>query len=154
MNMKQMYKSLFLAVLLCLFAACGDDEKVNPSLTLGNESRPLWTTRGGLYSEMDLTMAVQLTLQNELLPYASDGDIMCAIIDGEVRAVRELQRTGGEIYFDLIIAGNSGSGRVTLKYYCDKLRRTFTLEGWMPFSPDIKPTNDGKPYVVEFISTK
>ena len=50
--------------------------------------------------------------------------------------------------------GVGSSGKVTLNYYCSHLRRTYTIVDWMPFTPNIKPTNNGNPYVVEFIPYK
>ena len=157
----EVWRGFFFPCLLCVLCAfcvaCGDDdEKTNPLLTTGNDARPTWTVREGLYDEMELTMSAQVTLQDELLPHAGDDDLMCATIDGEVRAVTGLERTGGEIYFPLVIAGNSGSSsKVTLKYYCSQFKRIYTIVDWMPFTPNIKPTNnDGKPYVVEFIPTE
>ena len=146
---------LWVHCLLCAFcvfcASCGDDDEKNPFLNMGNDNAPSWTIREGLYSEMELTMSMQVTLQDELLRYASDEDLMCATIDGEVRAIAGLERTGGEIYFSLVIAGKSGSGKVTLMYYCKQLKRIYTITDWMPFTPNIQPTSNGTPYVVEFI---
>ena len=138
--------------LLIATTSCGDDnDGWKQYLTKGNEARPAWSTPSDIYQTFEFTMAVQVTLQDELLPYASDDDLMCATIGDEVRAVTTLQRTGGEVYFPLVIAGSSGSGKVSLRYYCAQLRRTYTLDGWMPFTPGISPTQDGLPYVVEFI---
>ena len=155
MKYMKYFFEFFLLGVLCV-ACHDDDDKKNPMLNMGNESRPTWTLREGLYNEedMEFTMSIQVTLQDELKAYASDDDLMCAIIDGEVRALTGLQRTGGEIYFPLVIAGSSGSGKVTLNYYCSHLRRTYTIVDWMPFTPNIKPTNNGNPYVVEFIPYK
>ena len=153
--MKYMKYLCLLCFLSVLFVACNDDdEEKNPLLNMGNQSRPTWTIREGLYNEddLDMTMSNQVTLQDELKAYASDDDLMCATIDGEIRALTSLQRTGGEIYFPLIIAGSSGSSKVTLNYYCSQLKRIYTIVDWMSFIPNIKPTNDGKPYVVEFIT--
>ena len=149
--MKDFFKYIPIAALLLMFVACGDDEKVDPTLAQGNDERPTWTLPADLYKTYEFLMSVQVTLQDELLAKASDGDLMCAVVDGEIRAVAPLQRTGGEVYFSLIIAGNSGSGSVTLRYFCSQLKRIYTLEGWMPFTPGIAPTQDGNPYVVEFI---
>lgn len=147
-----------------LFVACGDDDDdTNPHLKMGGDSRPTWILTQNMYQEYESTMAVQVTLQDELLAYASEEDLMRATImtsiDGEMkpqtRALTSLQFTAGEPYFSLIIAGNSNSGSVTLQYYCAQLNRIYTVENWMPFSPGIAPTlDDGKPYVVEFIPTE
>ena len=158
--MKTYLKNLCKLCLLCVLSAyctsCGDDDKnVTPSqLSKGNDERPTWTIRQGLYNEMDLTMGVQVTLQDELLPYASEDDLMCATINGEVRALAEWENTGGEIYFSLVIAGNGDSDAISLSYYCSKLKRIYTVANWKPFNSGTSPTDNGKPYIVEFIPTE
>ena len=157
--MKTYLKNLCKLCLLCVLCAyctsCGDDENVTPSQLLkGNDERPTWTIRQGLYNEMDLTMGVQVTLQDELLRYASEDDLMCATIDGEVRALAEWENTGGEIYFPLVIAGNGDSNSVGLSYYCSQLKRIYTIADWKAFNPGTSPTENGKPYVIEFIQTE
>ena len=62
-----------------------------------------------------------------------------------------LQCTGGEPYFYLGIAGDGSTGRVSLRYYSSRLRRTYTATDWKPFTPSISPTQDGKPYVIKFM---
>jgi len=136
-----------------LLAACAsDNEDVTSGLAQGNEPRPAWQLPANLYENFEATMAVQVTLQEELLATASDDDLMCATIGGELRALTTLQRTAGVVYFPLVIAGNSNSGPVSLSYYSARLKRIFTLTDWMPFSPGISPTSDedGRPYVVTF----
>jgi hypothetical protein len=43
-------------------------------------------------------------------------------------------------------------GLVTLKYYCDKLHRIFTVSDWKEFDSTIQPTDQGTPYVVPFFT--
>ncbi|MBP3227172.1 MAG: hypothetical protein J6M53_00110 [Bacteroidaceae bacterium] len=148
----------FVATLLLAAVSCGSDDKdgevVNPNLTVGTASRPSWSVPADLYATFEYTMSVQLIPQAELQPYISDDDLMCAVVDGEVRAVSSLQRTGGEAYFPLVIAGTSGSGAVTISYYCARLARIYTVQNWQPFTPGLAPTQDGKPYVVTFFSVE
>lgn len=149
---------------LLLTASCGKDNELTPevkendveqgneNLTLGNEANPLWEIPQGIYNTYETLMSVQVTLQDILLPYVTENDLMCATINGEIRAVTNTQYTGGEVYFPLIIAGENGSEKISLHYYCSKLKRTYTIEDWMIFTPGIAPTDDnGKPYIVEFI---
>lgn len=147
----------FTTTLLIGVASCSNDsddpqpdENTSSYLKEGNDVRPSWTTPDNLYKDFEFTMSVQVIPQDELLPYLSDDDLMCAVINDEMRAVANMQRTGGEPYFPLLIAGNSASGSVTLKYFCSKLKRIYTISDWMEFTPGISPMKDGKPYSIKF----
>lgn len=144
-------RAAIMATLLSIAVSCGDDDdELKQYLTQGNEERPAWVT-GDVYEIYEYTMSVQVTLQSVLLPYVSEEDLMCAVVGDEVRAVTNMNSTGGIVYFPLGIAGNSSNGKVTLKYYSARLKRIYTLEDWMPFDPGMPPTQDGEPYVVNFI---
>ncbi len=158
-----MKKLLYLAgvalVATLLLGACSssDDEESNNNgtgaiPTAGTDERPSWVvpSNGDLLGEWP--MSVQIGIQSELLPYVSQADLMCAVLGGEVRAVSSLKETGGQSYFMLPILGNSGEGFVTLKYYCDKLHRIFTVSEWKEFDSSIQPTDQGTPYVVPFFT--
>lgn len=145
-----------------LLAACstGDDQSttVTPpptadtltvAPTAGTDQPPMWKAPG-ISSFESMPMSVQISLQKELLPYLTSADQMCAMIAGEVRAESGPKETGGQYYFPLSILGNSGEGYVTLKYFCDKLHRIFTVSNWKEFDPGIQPTIDGTPYEVKF----
>lgn len=122
-------------------------EKTGPAE--GTDLRPTWQAPD--YSTFEgMTMVVQIGIQEELLPYVSANDLMCAQLKGEVRALGTLNETAGQYYFPLSILGNSSEGAVTLKYYCDKLHRIFTVEGWKKFDSTILPTQGGEPYEVKF----
>ncbi len=136
---------------LLLTVSCKDDKETNPYLTKGHDSRPAWEAEEPNYLEFEHTMAVDLNLQDILLPYVSDDDLMCATIGDKVRAVSTLDRSGGQISFPTVIAGNSCDGKVSLHYYCSRLSRIYTVTDWMPFSPNLSPTSGGISYVVNFI---
>lgn len=159
-----MKKLLYLAgvalVATLLLGACSssddDDsnEKNETSMTLkeGTDAHPSWVVSFDA-SKMDgCPMSVQIGVQSALLPYVSSEDLMCAMLKGEVRAVSGLKETGGQYYFMLPIQGNSGEGSVTLKYYCDKLHRIFTVSDWKEFDSTIQPTDQGVPYEVPFFT--
>ena len=159
-----MKKLLYLAgvalVATLLLGACSSDddgesnEKNGTSMTPkeGTDTRPSWVVSSDASLQDDWPMSVQIGVQSELLPYASNADLMCAMMNGEVRAVSGLKETGGEYYFMLPILGNSGEGFVTLKYYCDKLHRIFTVTNWKEFDSTIQPTDQGTPYEVQFFT--
>ena len=145
-----------------LFTACGssDDgngnsgtkpvdptEKKTPQP--GTDARPNWVGPDiSLFG--DDPMTVQIALQEELQPYVSSGDLMCAKLIGEVRAVSELYESYDQKHFRLSIYGSSNEGSVTLCYYCQKLSRIFTIENWKGFDASTPPTDGGTPYVPTF----
>ena len=159
-----MKKLLYLAgvalVATLLLGAChsSDDEDSNTNEgvsmipTAGTDERPSWVVSSSEDLLDEWPMSVQIGIQSELLPYVSQADLMCAVVGGEVRAVSTLRTTGGQHYFMLPILGNSGEGFVTLKYYCDKLHRIFTVNEWKEFDSSIQPTDQGTPYVVPFFT--
>lgn len=157
-----MKKLLYLAgvalVATLLLGACSSDDDDNQqnqngsTLTEGTDVRPSWVVSSAASSMDDWPMSVQIGVQSELLPYVSNADLMCAILKDEVRAVSDLKETGGQYYFMLPIQGNSGEGLVTLKYYCDKLHRIFTVSDWKEFDSTIQPTDQGTPYEVQFFT--
>ncbi len=123
----------------------------NPNLQPGSDARPTWQTRSGLYTDNEQTMSVVIKLQDELSSFASADDLMCAVINGEIRAVtapRQLEN--GTFYFPLIIAGNTGGEQISLSYYCSKLKRIYTNASWGNFSSTLSPTNEGNYYTVKF----
>ena len=140
-------------VTLLFTVSCHDDKNndVNPYLTKGNDARPTWQAEEINYLNFEHTMSVDIKLQDILLPYVSDEDLMCATIGGKVRAVSEIDRSGGQVSFPLVIAGNSGDGDVSLSHYCSRLSRIYTVEDWMPFSPSMAPTSEGTSYIPNFI---
>ena len=159
-----MKKLLYLAgvalVATLLLGACSssDDDESNEknetSMTPkeGTDARPSWVVSSDASLQDDWPMSVQIGVQSELLPYVSNADLMCAMLKDEVRAVSDLKETGGQFYFMLPILGDSGEGNVTLKYYCDKLHRIFTVSDWKEFDSTIQPTNQGVPYEVPFFT--
>lgn len=146
----------FMAILLLATSCSTDDGDINsgdknPVLTPGSDARPSWSVKEGLYDESEQTMSVVLKLQSELVPFASADDLMCAVINDEVRAVSTARFRGDSIvYFPLIIASNTGGDPITVKYYNSKLTRIYTKSDWNRFNSDISPTVDGEYYVVKF----
>lgn len=138
---------------LLLVVSCSDDDKNEYSkyLKKGKDERPSWKIPNDMYKNFEFTMSVQVIPQDEFLPYFSEDDLMCATIDGDIRALSILQRTGGEPYFSLLIAGDSSSGPVSISYYCSRLKRIYTIKDWMPYTPGMSPMQNDKPYVLNFI---
>ena len=115
----------------------------------GTDARPTWTAPDISLFGGD-PMTVQIALQEELQSYAGNGDLMCAKLNGEVRAVSDLYESYGQKHFRLSIYGSGNEGAVTLCYYCQKLSRIFTVEDWKTFDASTAPTDGGTPYVPTF----
>ena len=145
---------------ILLFAACSSSDNNDPGTKPdvptekktpqpGTDARPNWTAPDiSLFG--DDPMTVQIALQEELQPYVGSGDLMCAKLNGEVRAVSNLYESYGQKHFRLSIYGSSDEGAVTLCYYCQQLSRIFTIENWKTFDASMAPTEAGTPYVPTF----
>ena len=143
-----------------LFTACSTSDDVAPGTKpvdptekavpqAGTDERPTWIAPDiSLFSGDPMT--VQIALQEELQPYVGDGDLMCAKLNGEVRAVSNLYESYGQKHFRLSIYVSGNEGAVTLCYYCKQLSRIFTVENWKTFDASTAPTDGGTPYVPTF----
>ena len=140
----------FMGFLFLVSSCVNNDEETDPLILPGSEPPPAWTVSASLYTKFEYTMSVQVVMQQELLPYVSDDDLMCAVVDGEIRAVSTLYRTGSQPYFCLAIAGEGSGAMVSLRYYCSQLKRIYTATDWLPFTPSMPPTQNGKPYILKF----
>ncbi len=146
-----MYKKIISAILLTAFVlvmgSCSKDSEVVPdqpvvpaALTPGTDARPDWKAPDYSKPEYGLTMAVQVQLGDELADYQSGGDLMCAKVGGEVRALTTPMTTGGSIYYPLSIAGDGSDQKVSLWYYCDQLHRIYVIGDWAAFDASAAPT--------------
>ncbi len=74
-------------------------------------------------------MIIMVKLQDELVPYSTDEDIMSVFINNECRAISRPDGEGKDIYFILNIHGNDIDREVlfTLNYYCASLKQLFTV---------------------------
>ena len=132
-----------LAALTLVVGSCKSDEELQPPtpayLTEGTASRPTWTVPVKSY---EFYMTVQVQLGDTLANFQSVGDLMCAIIDGEVRTATGPANTAGVVYFPLTIGSNDTSGTVTLQYYCERLHRIYSITNWATFDPSAKPIGE------------
>ena len=137
------------AFTLTVWGCSSDDESSTPTesgIMTGNDARPTWQSPD--YMHYEQSMSVFLNLQSELKAYSSSQDMLCAIVDNEVRGVAYVDTAHGG--FALTIAGNSSTEVMTLSYYCDRLHRIFTLKNWATFDSGIKPTGTGELYNPRF----
>lgn len=127
---------LFCAVLV---VGCGSDDPTPSFLQTSTATRPTtWTVPD--YTQYEFRMSVQVQLGDTLSNFQSSDDLMCAMIDGEVRAVTAPLSTGGIIYYPLIIAGHGNEQVISLYYYCAQLQRIYTLLNWTNFNASAAPT--------------
>ena len=142
---KNIISVLLLAALTFMVGSCGDEEITPASLQKGSDVRPTtWTIPD--YSLFGLTMSVQVQLGDTLANYQSSQDLMCATINGEVRAATKPMVNGVTTYYPLSIAGNGEEQMVSLHYYCDRLHRIYTISNWAPFNASAAPTGDSGIY--------
>lgn len=126
-------------------------EKPNWQLTLtANDAAPSWSVANA--EDYELTMSMAVKLNPVLARYASSDDLLAAFIGGVCRCVTTptVYTDSGIATLGLTIIGNAGESGVTLKYYCKRLNRIFTLENWINFNPNLSPTQDGAAYVLPF----
>ena len=167
-------KTFNLMKLSCLLAltltvgACSSDDEPQPQtpaestdssvpavpdyLKEGTDSRPDWTKPD---SQFEFTMSVQVQLGDELVNYQSSGDLICATIGGEVRAVVGPSSTAGITHYRLSIPSSGEASKVSLKYYCDRLHRIYTITDWATFDSSASPLQpDGSYYQLRFTEGK
>lgn len=149
---------LALAALALLAWGCSSDDGGSPTPTTqkpdetiviepGTDARPNWVAPGD--NNYEQTMNVYLTLQDQLLPYISENDMICAKIDGEVRGVAVPRQDEGDWLISLIVFSN-GAAPIQLSYYCDKLHRIFTID-WTTFDATVAPTGTEGIYKPTFV---
>ena len=145
-----------LMLLALTLGACGSDddndiEEPGPNyLTEGTDQRPTdWIAPNpSLYG--GITMAVQVQLGDTLAYFQGPGDLMCARINNEVRAVTPPYTNGTVTYFPLSIVGEGADTTVSLHYYCDRLHRIFSIPNWATFDVNASPTGESRMYRPRF----
>ena len=92
-----------------------------------NDAPPSWIAPDP--SLFESSMFIMVKLQDELVPYSTDADIMSVLINGECRAISKPAGDGKDIYFINHIYGNSTDhlAPFTVNYYCASLKQLFTL---------------------------
>jgi len=146
-------KKTILAIAALAFLAWGcssdSDEETRPTGILeGTDARPAWTAPN--YDLYEQTMSVDVLLQDTLVQYASEQDMLCATIKNEVRGVATALPMDGQWLFPMTIASNDTGVMVELSYYCDKLHRIFTIN-WTPFDANVAPTGTDGIYKPKFV---
>ena len=104
-----------------------------------NDPYPSWTAPDP--TKFESSMFIMVKLQEELVPYSNDDDLMTVFINGECRAKPAIRNVdqNGNIYFVLKIRGNSIDRDVifSLTYFSGGLHHIFTLNGQETFATEI-----------------
>jgi len=148
-------KKIFLALAALALTAWGcsgnDDNDENPvekGFPFGTVTRPAWRIPN--FDDYDLSMIVDITLQDTLQSYASYNDLLCATINDEVRGLAEPEKSNNRWRFLITVASDESGQDIKLSYYCDSLHRIFTTN-WIKFDSSIPPTGKGEVYVPVFV---
>ena len=120
-----------------------------------DQERPNWTAPDGSIYENWTILKIQL--EDTLLPYASEGDLMALFVNGEIRALAQpaVSVSGGQTAtgkFLMKAYGNeTGSETVnmSLQYYCQKLKHIFTLTDDITLDSD-ETTGIDEAFIPEF----
>ena len=142
--MKKLIFALAAHALVAWGCSSDDDDDNNttqPSLlTAGSDERPSWPFVD--FDKYEQNMYVEVQLQDTLLSYASDADLLCATMGGEVRGVAQPLSINGTMIFPLFIGSNEAGDYLSLSYYCERLHRIFTKPEWTRFDPSMVPTGN------------
>ena len=145
-------KIIMLMAALALVGCSSDDDDTSHAYTFVTAEQPAWSVdfMGDVSApdweapdptKFESSMFILVKLQDELVPYSTDADLMTVLINGECRAVPSIRNVdkNGNIYFVLKIRGNSTDRNVifSLSYYCAALHQMFTLEGKESFATEI-----------------
>lgn len=147
-------RGLAAGLLLLLLWACSSDDNDETSTAYtftsapqpawsvdlsGNEPVPTWEAPDP--SKYESSMFLLIKLEDELVPYSTDGDLMTLFINGECRAVPSVRNVdqNNNIYFVLKVRGSSNDHQAifTLFYYCASLHQMFSCEGQENFATEI-----------------
>ena len=139
-----------------VFTGCSSDDDEQPQtpgtetkgLEPGTDQRPSWQMPN--FDNYELTMSVEVQLQDTLQPHASAQDLICATINGEVRGVASPTQVEGVWKFPLVIGSNEGNAAMSLSYYCENLHRIFTTE-WTIFDATTEPMGTNGIYLPTFL---
>ena len=168
-------KPMFVLLASLVLGACGsdDDNNVNePKNTAytessvseapvwqidwtGNQKRPDWTEPDGSIYENWTIMMVRI--EEALLPYVSEGDMVALFINDELRGLAKPAtnvgngQTGNGMFLMKAYGNETGTETVNvkLKYYNQTLKQIFTLSDDISLSSDVSIGIDEE-YIPEF----
>lgn len=145
-------KIIVLIAALTFMGCSSDDDEQSRAYTFVNVAPPKWSVdfKGNNSSpswlapdptKYESSMFIMVQLEDALVPYSTDADLMTVLINGECRAVPAVRNVdeNNNISFVLKIRGNSNDRNVlfSLCYYCAALNQIFSLEGYQSFATEI-----------------
>lgn len=139
-----------LAALAFMAWGCSSDNDDDQGLfKMGNDARPAeWRIPN--FNDYELTMSIDVKLQDVLQAYGSENDLLCAFIQDEIRGLAEPIQVNGQWVFPMTVGSNASDVPVFLSYYCDRLHRIYTTQ-WTTFDTTLPPTGVGGIYQPEFV---
>lgn len=120
---------------------------VESSLLAGNDTRPDWEAPN--YDNWEQTMSVRILPQKILEPYVTEGDLLCAMMNDEVRGLTEPVFDPDMTFFPLTVGADGAEAKIFLYYYCDSLHRIYSTE-WTDFNASLPPMGEDGIYRPEF----
>lgn len=156
MNIKYLVLSLF-AIMVYGCSSGGDDAQPSPAGPATEQSvfqasakpswnvdwtwnspRPDWAEAGSHNYSCSMQMLVYLDY--DLLPYASEDDLMAVFMNGTCRAISKpnIVDYGDKVVFLLNIQGDDEEtrGEMTLQYYSAQQHHLFVIDAMPPFKPN------------------
>lgn len=91
------------------------------------QPKPQWTAPDP--SEYENSMVVMVRLQDELVPFSTDDDLMAVFVDDDCRALSTRDGNSEKVYFVLNVHGNSSGTPENYQvcYYSGGLKQLFVL---------------------------
>lgn len=164
--MKTVKMIVLTAVLTMVWGCSKDDDGTSAQYIFTSTVKPTWSVNltgddaAPGWQDIDRTlyeswMYITVKLQDELAPYASDGDRMVVFIGDEqrTRPAAPNMYADGSVYFVLTIGGNSTDREVNMRlcYWCAKLSQLFAIEGQATFTPEL-PYGNTSDYMPPLLS--
>ena len=168
---KNIYYSMVVLLACLMFGACSDDDNDNTNATYtetslseapvwqidwsNNQERPDWTEPDASLYENWTILKVQI--EDALLPYASEGDLMALFVNGEMRALAKpavivgSDQTASGKFVMKAYGNETGSETVnmSLQYYNQTLQHIFTLSDDISLDSD-ETTGIDEDFIPEF----
>lgn len=123
------------------------ENAVDSSMLAGNDVRPNWEAPN--YDNWEQTMSVRILPQQKLESFVTKNDLLCAMMNNEVRGLTEPVFEPDMTFFPLTVGADGAEAKIYLYYYCDSLHRIYSTE-WTDFNSSLPPMGEDGIYRPEF----